>query len=158
MALTPAIKLPILVENQERAEVTVNEAFWLLDALVQGNVTNSRATTPPVGPADGVRFLIPPSATGAWTGQSGKVAVYRSGAWIFISPVEGWTFWDRNWNTYVRFDGAAWRRTIRFPTNNAATNPRPSSPLSGEAVFDLNIGLPIWWNGTDWINAAGVIV
>lgn len=28
----------------------------------------------------------------------------------------------------------------------------------GQQYFDTTLGLPIWWNGTDWINAAGTIV
>jgi hypothetical protein len=28
----------------------------------------------------------------------------------------------------------------------------------GQYYFDTTIGRPIWWNGTNWINAAGTIV
>ena len=28
----------------------------------------------------------------------------------------------------------------------------------GQMYFDTTIGLPIWWNGTDWIDASGTIV
>ena len=28
----------------------------------------------------------------------------------------------------------------------------------GQLYFDTTIGRPIWWNGTNWINAAGTIV
>lgn len=35
---------------------------------------------------------------------------------------------------------------------------RPANPLNGQGCFDLNIGLPIWWTGIHWINAAGTPV
>ena len=28
----------------------------------------------------------------------------------------------------------------------------------GDQYFDTTIGLPIWWDGTDWIDAAGTVV
>jgi hypothetical protein len=40
-----------------------------------------------------------------------------------------------------------------------ATTARPSTSLAiGQQYFDTTIGRPIWWNGTNWINAAGTIV
>jgi hypothetical protein len=38
------------------------------------------------------------------------------------------------------------------------TSNRPSAPYVGEQFFDTTIGLPIWWNGANWINAAGIVV
>ncbi|QPX71660.1 hypothetical protein [Bacillus phage SP8] len=35
---------------------------------------------------------------------------------------------------------------------------RPSNPAIGMMYFDTNLGLPIWWNGTAWINATGALV
>jgi hypothetical protein len=28
----------------------------------------------------------------------------------------------------------------------------------GQMYFDTTVGLPIWWDGTDWIDAAGTVV
>jgi hypothetical protein len=39
------------------------------------------------------------------------------------------------------------------------TASRPStSLLVGQQYFDTTINRPIWWNGTNWINAAGTVV
>jgi hypothetical protein len=39
------------------------------------------------------------------------------------------------------------------------TGARPSTGLQvGQFYFDTTINRPIWWNGTNWINAAGTIV
>ena len=36
---------------------------------------------------------------------------------------------------------------------------RPTLSLQiGQYYFDTTIGRPIWWNGTNWINAAGTVV
>jgi hypothetical protein len=28
----------------------------------------------------------------------------------------------------------------------------------GQLYFDTDLGIPIWWNGTNWINASGTVV
>ena len=39
------------------------------------------------------------------------------------------------------------------------TADRPTLSLQiGQYYFDTTIGRPIWWNGTNWINAAGTVV
>jgi hypothetical protein len=44
---------------------------------------------------------------------------------------------------------------------SGATGSRPAGLVAGDvgrAFFDTTLGLPIWWNGTVWINAAGTPV
>lgn len=37
-----------------------------------------------------------------------------------------------------------------------ATASRPTSQLVvGQQFFDQTIGLPVWWNGSEWIDAVG---
>jgi hypothetical protein len=39
------------------------------------------------------------------------------------------------------------------------TGDRPSTDLQvGQFYFDTTINRPIWWDGTNWINAAGTVV
>ena len=39
------------------------------------------------------------------------------------------------------------------------TGERPSTDLQvGQFYFDTTINRPIWWDGTNWINAAGTVV
>jgi hypothetical protein len=35
---------------------------------------------------------------------------------------------------------------------------RPPTPYTGQQFFDTTIARPIWWDGTNWINAIGAIV
>ena len=40
--------------------------------------------------------------------------------------------------------------------NSGTTAQRPASDMYvGKPYFDSTLGLPIWWNGSAWIDAAG---
>jgi hypothetical protein len=42
---------------------------------------------------------------------------------------------------------------------SGATADRPTERLQvGQYYFDTTVGLPIYWDGTDWIDAAGNVV
>lgn len=48
--------------------------------------------------------------------------------------------------------------TLNTPSAGTTAN-RPATNLQvGQQYFDTTIGLPIWWNGSNWINAAGTVV
>lgn len=43
--------------------------------------------------------------------------------------------------------------------NSGATSGRPIEYLSvGQYYFDSTLGIPIWWSGTNWVNASGTTV
>ena len=47
---------------------------------------------------------------------------------------------------------------INIPSSGA-TSGRPTINLAiGQYYFDSTLGIPIWWNGTKWINASGTTV
>jgi hypothetical protein len=37
------------------------------------------------------------------------------------------------------------------------TSARPASPVQYQSYFDTTLGLPIWYTGSTWVNAAGVV-
>lgn len=39
--------------------------------------------------------------------------------------------------------------------DTGATADRPSSPSTGQRFFDTDLAKPIWWDGSEWINADG---
>jgi hypothetical protein len=54
----------------------------------------------------------------------------------------------------------AWQ-ILRAAEDSGVTAARPTKNYElwvGRPYFDTTIGLPIWWNGSDWIDAAGNIV
>lgn len=43
--------------------------------------------------------------------------------------------------------------------SSGATSERPTEYLSvGQYYFDSTLGIPIWWSGTNWVNASGTTV
>ena len=48
--------------------------------------------------------------------------------------------------------------TLLTPSAGTTAN-RPATSLQvGQTYFDTTLGIPIWWNGTNWINASGTTV
>lgn len=43
----------------------------------------------------------------------------------------------------------------KFVTLNGATGSRPVSSILGQFYFDTSSGIPVWWNGSTWVNASG---
>lgn len=38
------------------------------------------------------------------------------------------------------------------------TAARPLSPVTYEMYFDIDLGIPIWYDGTNWVDATGATV
>lgn len=108
MTDTPNLGLPFIEAAQAQKHVTHNEALRRLDAIVQLSVTTRALAAPPASPANGARYLVAAAATGAWAGQSGKIAAFQDGAWAFLSPSEGWLIWIADEAALLVWHGAAW--------------------------------------------------
>ncbi len=105
---TPNLTLPYILAAQSQKHVTHNEAIRALDCLVQLTVLDRDLAAPPVAPAEGDRYLVAASPSGAWAGQAGKIAAFQDAAWLFYAPKEGWIAWVADENTALVYDGAAW--------------------------------------------------
>lgn len=108
MDSSPNLTLPYIAAAQAQKHVTHNEAIRALDALVQLMVLDKDLASPPGSPADGSRYIVAASPTGAWAGQAGKVAAYQDGAWAFFTPREGWLAWVADDDKIYFHDGSAW--------------------------------------------------
>lgn len=69
-----------------------NQDHATLDFWAQPVVLDRDLVAPPGSPTNGAAYIVATSPTGAWSGQAGKVAVYRSSlaAWEFYTPKNGW--------------------------------------------------------------------
>jgi len=48
------------------------------------------------------------------------------------------------------------RRWINGRSGVGETSARPlAPPFVGYPYFDTTLGIPIWWNGTGWVDATG---
>lgn len=105
---TPRLSLPFIMPGQAQKHITHNEAIQALDALVQPVVESRALTVPPATPMAGESYLVPPAASGAWSGHSDEIAAFQSGAWHFHDPAPGWQLWVTAEQALYVFDGTAW--------------------------------------------------
>lgn len=109
MALeTDRLSLPLLAVAQAQKEVTHNEALTLLDAAVQAVVVAVAPSMVPSTPALGACWIVGTAAAGAWSGHDGALAVWTSGGWRFVGPVEGMAAWSLADSMPVRRQANAW--------------------------------------------------
>jgi Protein of unknown function (DUF2793) len=111
---TTRLELPYILPSQAQKHVTHNEALQRLDAITQ-LVIRTEAAEPPSTPAEGDGFLISPSPTGEWAGKAGKLAFRQDGAWIYLTPQEGWRAWFLESMRFKALQNGAWQ-TIALPT------------------------------------------
>lgn len=50
------------------------------------------------------------------------------------------------------------RRPAGLASNAGPRHLRPQEPLVGECWFDVDAGLPSWWNGSAWVTAVGAVL
>ncbi len=107
MPETPLLGLPLIEASQAQKHVTHNEALLGADALTQLAVISRSVAAPPSMPAEGDRYLVAASPTGAWAGHAGHIA-FRAGGWRFAMPRAGWRLWVVAESAFIIFDGASW--------------------------------------------------
>lgn len=108
MEETPNLALPYLSPSQAQKHVTHNEALRALDALVQLSVRDRDVPAPPPAPAEGDRYLIAASPTGAFAGKAGQIAAWQDGTWAFYPPREGWLVLVQNGKALLAYMNGAW--------------------------------------------------
>lgn len=105
---TPLFSLPEIVENQSGKYITHNEALALIEGLLTRVLsrTNSGA---PTSPNEGDTYIVD-DISGDWSlATLGNIAHYYSGAWHFLTPIEGFSIWCVDENTRIYYDGSGWK-------------------------------------------------
>ena len=87
--------------------------FGQVTALLNGldwqqSVLDKDLATPPGSPANGERYLVAPSATGAWSGHSGQITEWNGTAWFFTTPNKGFTVHTEDEGVDYCFNGTNW--------------------------------------------------
>ena len=108
MDATSNLSLPFIVAAQAQKHVTHNEALRALDAVVHLSVLDKDLAAPPGAPAEGARYIVAASPTGAWAGHAGGIAAFQDGAWAFHEPQEGWRAWVADEDRLYVWSGSAW--------------------------------------------------
>lgn len=87
------VRLEVAFSNIATVTIIVDPAFTVplqrLSRLPWIPVMSMSVTVPPASPSLGAAYLVPNAATGAWTGQSGKIAEYTAAGWAIITPPDG---------------------------------------------------------------------
>jgi len=107
MATTTHLGITLVEQSQAQKEITVNQAFTRIDALMNTGARSRTTNTPPVSPSAGDLYIVGTSPTGAWAGQSQKIAYYDQ-LWKFIAPNEGISWWVNDEDKQYVFDGTNW--------------------------------------------------
>ncbi len=105
---TPNLELPFIMPAQAQKHVTHNEAIELLDMIVQLTIESTGAATPPTSAMEGQAWALGASPLGGWAGQAGKIAAWRGGGWLFVTPREGWMAWVKDDAELQVYTGSAW--------------------------------------------------
>jgi hypothetical protein len=108
MANSPNLGLPYIAANQAQKHIPHNDALATIDGLLQMSVVSRGLNAPPSSFADGNRFLVGPTPTGAWASHAGSIALTSNGQWQFLSPQAGWLLWVVAENIFLVFNGATW--------------------------------------------------
>jgi hypothetical protein len=106
MTNTTRLSLPLLAANQAQKHVTHNQALLRIDDVVQAAVISRGLSSPPGSPTEEDRYIVGNSATGLWSGEEGKLAIFRNGAWQFIAPWIGFTVFVEDEALLLYYDGS----------------------------------------------------
>ena len=105
---TPRFALPYIQASQAQKEVTHNEALLMVDALVSLSLEDRHLSAPPISPQNGQVWFINGAGSGAWNGQSSKLAHYDSGQWYFYVVPDGLRAWIKDEAGYFVYSGGSW--------------------------------------------------
>jgi len=120
MSETYQFKLPLVQAAQAQKHVTVNEALARLDAVAQLRLVSVSELVPPMTAADGAAYGVPLGAVNDWNGQTGSIAIFANGGWVFVAPKIGWSAWIEDIARQAVFDGMTWSANIAAMTGSGA--------------------------------------
>jgi hypothetical protein len=142
MDATPNLKMPYILPAQAQKHVTHNEALRALDALVQLSVASRSLAAPPVGPAEGARYIVGTTASGEWSGQDARIAAWQDGAWAFFAPIEGWIAFVADVSAAYVFKAGGWSPLIDADAFEINPAPLVGVNATADATNRLSVSSP----------------
>lgn len=133
---TPRLGMPLLFVGQTQKEFYVNEAHALIDGLMHCAI-EGMLQSPPADPLNGQAWLVDAGSIGGWMGHDGDLAFYQGGNWIFVTPSEGMTIYDKAASQFARFSGH-WRKglSVSLPQGGTVADSEARAAI-GELVAAL---------------------
>lgn len=119
---------------------TMDTNVRTLSALVQPFIDSVEATAPGA-PTNGDIHI----ASAVWTGDAAAndLVIRDNGAWVAISPGEGWKVYDRATDRELLFDGTSWvpAHEPTYVTESGTTFALADAHLNGRTIIELsNVG------------------
>lgn len=104
------------------------------------SVKDRDLTTPPGSPASGDTYIPAATATGAWAGKEGQIAVWDGAAWVFGVPREGWIASIDDEDVVIRYNGTVWSTGIAFAETSHANQAAVTLGNTNSEIGGLTIG------------------
>ena len=113
MAATPIYGVNDWAAAQASPWTYHNEALRLHEAIMRGSVADRDLTAPPATCAAGAAYLVKATATGAWTGKGGLMAVAvgtnAASGWLFANvATEGFLLYVEDESALLQYVSGAW--------------------------------------------------
>jgi len=110
MKRSPMTGHPVDLPSGENGEVSYAYSLRYLDAIAQITIQDRDLTTPPDEPDEGDTYIPAATATGDWTGQEDRLAVWDEEhvTWWFVTPEAGWIAWIADKDIAFIYNGANW--------------------------------------------------
>lgn len=111
------------------------------------SVVSKSTTAPPGSPVSGEGHIVPSGATGAWSGQSGKIAIWDGAAWAYITPRDGFLVHVADADGLALYDGGAWsadvlradRLATAYAHSQATGNPHSTTAAQVGALQSVTL-------------------
>lgn len=136
--------LPYLVSGQAQKDITHNEALTLIDMAVAPVARSLDIGEPPAAPESGACWIVAAPASGAWSGQEGRIACWTGGGWRFLAPPDGMRIWIGDRELWAQREGGTWsvgiERAVEIRIGDAAVlgSRKPAVALpDGGATIDI---------------------
>lgn len=114
-------------------------------------VLNNTITTPPTTPSVDDAYLIPTGATGAWIGQTNKIATWSGASWVFYTPLTNdktSVLTGANVGLSYTFDGTNWVVAAVPASNNFALDGNNVTSIKKLGTIS-NFDLPVITNNVE---------
>ncbi len=141
MLIEPVLGLGYGWASTDVYNTQMDQNWLLLGSAIQLAVL-SIESDPPTTPASGDRYIVGPTATGAWVGKEGQIATYLNSTdgWFFLVCGTGWRADVSNPTPITaRFNGATWDEIHPSGESNTASNTlaEPGAWFKGKVSTDL---------------------
>ncbi|ABS15013.1 phage tail-collar fiber domain-containing protein [Brucella anthropi] len=166
------IRLEVAFSNIANITIVVDPAFKValqrLNRLPWLPVISMTLTAPPASPSVGDLYLIPIGATGAWSGQSGKIAEYTSAGWGIMTPPDGHGVSLPDGRVFEKVSGVyveklaldaqsgKWSFAVAAGTANALTATLTPAPAALVAGLTLRLKIAASNTGPATLNLNGI--